>query len=63
MEEVKQINVKNRTYQFYKDVIDLKDFDSNFVKIDKKSHKNIDIYTTLDTSLLKKLMNMRVFIV
>ena len=44
MGEVKQINIKNRTYYFYNDIIDLKDFEPNLVKIDKKSYKNIDIY-------------------
>ena len=43
MGEVKQINIKNRTYYFYNDIIDLKDFDARLLKIDKKSHKNIDI--------------------
>ena len=44
MGEVKEINIKNRTYCFYNDVIDLKDFEPNLLKIDKKSYKNIDIY-------------------
>ena len=44
MGEVKQINIKNRTYYFYNDMINLKDFKSNLLKIDKKSYKNIDIY-------------------
>ena len=44
MGEVKQINIQNRTYHFYNDIIDLKDFEANFLKIDKKSYKNIDIY-------------------
>ena len=44
MWEVKQINIKNQTYYFYNDIIDLKDFEPNLVKIDKKSYKNIDIY-------------------
>ena len=44
MAGVKQINVKNRPYQFYKDMIDLKNFEPNLLKIDKKSQKNIDIY-------------------
>ena len=35
MEEVKQINIKYRTYYFYNDIINLKDFDSNLLKIDK----------------------------
>ena len=44
MGEVKQINIKNRTYYFYNDIIDLKDFDARLLKIDKKSYKNIGIY-------------------
>ena len=44
MEEIKQINIKNRTYHFYNDIIDLKNFDARLLKIDKKSYKNIDIY-------------------
>ena len=44
MGEVKQINIKNETYYFYNDIIDLRDFDARFLKIDKKSCKNIDIY-------------------
>ena len=44
MEEVKKINIKNQTYYFYSNVIDLKNFEPNLLKIDKKSNKNIDIY-------------------
>ena len=44
MGEVKQINIKNRTYCFYNDIIDLKKFDARLLKIDKKSYKNISIY-------------------
>ena len=44
MGEIKQIDIKNRTYYFYNDIIDLKDFDAKLLKIDKKSYKNIDIY-------------------
>ena len=44
MREVKQINIKNRTYYFYSDITDVKDFDAKFLKIDKTSYKNIDIY-------------------
>ena len=43
MEEIKQINIKNRTY-FYNDIIDLKNFDARLLRIDKKSYKNIGIY-------------------
>ena len=44
MENIKEINIKNQTYYFFKDMINIKDFDSNLLKIDKKSYKNIDIY-------------------
>ena len=41
---VKQIDIKNRTYYFYNDMINIKKFDSNLLKIDKKSYKDISIY-------------------
>ena len=44
MGSIKQINIKNRTYYFFNDMINIEDFDSNLLKIDKKSYKNIDIY-------------------
>ena len=44
MGTVKQINIKNRTYYFYNDIIDLEKFKSNLLKIDKKSYKDIGIY-------------------
>ena len=43
MGEVKQINIKNRTYYFYNDQINLKDFDARLLKVDKKNYKEIDI--------------------
>ena len=43
MGEVKQINIKNRSY-FYNDTIDLENFDSRLLKIYKKSFKGIGIY-------------------
>ena len=44
MGNIKEINIKNRTYYFFDDMINIKDFDPNLLKIDKKSYKNIDIY-------------------
>ena len=44
MGNIKQINIKNRTYYLFNDVISIKDFDSNLLKIDKKSYKNVDVY-------------------
>ena len=43
MREIKQIDIKNRTYYIYNDIIDLKDFDARFLKINKKSYKNIGV--------------------
>ena len=36
--------IKNRTYYFYNDIIDIETFDSNMLKLDKKSYKDLDIY-------------------
>ena len=44
MGETKQINIKNRTYYFYNDQINLKDFDARLLKVDKKDYNEIDIY-------------------
>ena len=44
MGTIKQINIKNQTYYFYNDTIDLESFKSNLLKIDKKSYKDIGIY-------------------
>ena len=56
MGKIRQINIKNWTYYFYNDQINLKDFDAGFLKIDKndfherllkvdkKDYNEIDIY-------------------
>ena len=44
MGEVKRINIKNQSYYFFDDIIKIKNFHSNLLKIDKKSHKEFDIY-------------------
>ena len=33
----KQIDIQNRTYYFYNDSINIKDFDPNMLKLDKKN--------------------------
>ena len=40
----KDIDIKNRTYYFFDDIINMKNFDPNKIKIDKKSYKDILIY-------------------
>ena len=44
MGQVKELNIKNQTYYFFNDMIDIRNFHSNLKKIDKKSHEDIDIY-------------------
>ena len=44
MGNIKQINIKNRTYYFFNDMINIKNFDSSLLKIDKKSYQNVGIY-------------------
>ena len=44
MVKTKQLNIKNRTYYFHNDLINLKDFDPNLLKLDKKSSMDISIY-------------------
>ena len=44
MGKVKQWNIKNQIYYCFSDMIDIKSFHSNLLKIDKKPHKGIDIY-------------------
>ena len=40
----KQLNIKNRTYYFYDDIINIKDFDPKLLRLDKKSSMDITIY-------------------
>ena len=45
MGSLKEINIKNRTYYyFYNGIINIETFDSNMLKLDKKTYKNLDIY-------------------
>ena len=58
MENTKQMKIKNRTYCFFIDIINIKGFDSNLLKIDKKSYKKV-----IHTLLYKKLMIIKIFTV
>ena len=42
--KVKDINIKNQTYDFFNDIINIENVDPNNIKIDEKSYKNIVIY-------------------
>ena len=56
MREFKQINITNRTYYFYNDQIDLKDFDASLLIIDKKDYKDIEIYSIGYVTVKKMLL-------
>ena len=47
MELINPINIKNKTYYFYNDIIDIKNLISSMLKLDKKSYKDIGIYNIL----------------
>ena len=44
MGSVKELYIKNQTCYFYDDMIDIRNFHSNLLKIDKKPYEDIDIY-------------------
>ena len=44
MVNIKETNIKNRTYYFFDDMINIANVDPRLLKINKKSYKNIDIY-------------------
>ena len=37
MKTTEEINIKNRTYYFYNDIINIETFDSNMLKLDQKN--------------------------
>ena len=39
-----ETNIKDRTYYYYNDIIDLDEFNENRIKVDKKDFNSIDIY-------------------
>ena len=44
MRSIKEIIIKERTYYFYNDIIDIETFDSKNIKLGKKTYKDLDIY-------------------
>ena len=58
----KEINIKERTYYFYNDIIDLKTFDSKNLKLDKKKYKDLDIFN-IGYVTVKKLVIVMMLIV
>ena len=56
MGKVKQINIKNRTYYFYNDQINLKDCDTSLLKVDKKKITERLAFAKSFMWLIKKLL-------
>ena len=55
MGEVKELNIKNRTY-YFDDMIDIRKFESNLLKINKMLYRDFDIYY-IGYNTIKKLSN------
>ena len=47
---VKDGNIKNDTYCFFNDIINIKDFDPNNIKLGEKSRKNVYYNVTIKDS-------------
>ena len=62
MGSIKQIDINNRTYYLFHHMINIEVFDTNLLKQDKNSYKNIDIYY-VGYIAIKKLMIMKMFTV
>ena len=39
--ELKEVNIKNRTCYYFKDIIKFVDFDIDIILVDKKTYENI----------------------
>ena len=58
MREIKQVNIKNRTYYLYNDVIDLDESDGSKIKVDKKKNLMTLAFIILDMNIRKKVQNV-----
>ena len=59
---MKQITIKNRTFYFYSNIIELKNFYAWLLKIDKKSFKGVGIYN-IGYITIKKLKIVKILTV
>ena len=57
MGELKQTNIKNRSYYFYNDIINFDEFDESKIKTDKKTLMTL-IFIILVMNIRKKLQNV-----
>ena len=62
MGEVKQTNIKNRTYYFDNNINNIKNFDARLLKMVKKSYKNIGIYNIDDCENIHSVNPLYLFI-
>ena len=53
MGKVKKLNIKNQTYYYFNNIINIKEFLSNLLRIYYKDIIKTLIFTILDTLLLK----------
>ena len=44
MNNLKEINIKSRTYHYFDNTIKIKDFDFDNILLDKKSYENVLVY-------------------
>ena len=56
---IKQMIIKNRIYYFYDDMVNIKHFDPNLLKLDKR-HPRILLFITMDMS--QKKMNAKLVV-
>ena len=59
MVTTKQMNIKNKTYYFYDGMVNIKKFDPNLLKLDKKSFKTL-VFITMD--ILQKNINTKLIV-
>ena len=62
MRKAQQIEIKNRIYYFYNEIISIDEFYSNLLKLDKISYKGIDIYY-IGYITIKKMVIVKTFTV
>ena len=60
--KVQEIEIKNRTYYFYNDIINIEEFNSSLLKIETKLYKDIDIYY-IRYITIKKMGIVKIFTV
>ena len=57
MEEIKQVNIKNRTYYIYNDVINLDEFDGSKINVHQKNFMTL-IFIILALNIKKQSQNV-----